>query len=57
MNLGIYSKFVIAIIAGAIGWAALVVHSPVDHITADEWIVGATSLATALGVYAVKNAP
>jgi hypothetical protein len=56
-SLGMYSKFVTAIIVGAIGWATLVVHSASGPITADEWIQGATALAVALGVYAVKNAP
>lgn len=57
MNLGIYSKTVTALIVGAIGWASLVVHSTSGPITADEWIVGATALASAFGVFVVKNAP
>lgn len=56
MNLGKYGKTVTALITGAIGWATLVVHSAPAAITADEWIVGVTALATALGVYAVANA-
>jgi hypothetical protein len=55
--LGKYGKTISALIAGAIGWATLVVHSAPSAITADEWIQGATALAIALGVYAVANAP
>lgn len=55
MNLGRYSKVITAIITGAIGWGTLVINSPAAHISAQEWIVGATYLATALGVYAVTN--
>ena len=55
--LGKYGKTITAIITGAIGWATLVVNSDAVDITANEWIVGATALATALGVYAVANAP
>jgi hypothetical protein len=57
MNLGRYSKLITAVVAGAIGWATLVVHSPAGHISAGEWIDGATYLAIALGVYAVPNQP
>jgi hypothetical protein len=56
MNLGRYAKLVTALVTGAIGWATLVVNSDPTAITAEEWIVGATYLATALGVYTVPNA-
>lgn len=56
MNLGPYGKTVVAVVAGAIGFATLVVQSPPAEITAPEWITGATYLAVALGVYQVKNA-
>lgn len=55
MLTGAANKCVAAVIAGAIGWATLVVNSAPTEITAQEWIVGATYLATALGVYTVKN--
>lgn len=55
MNLGRYAKLVTALVAGAIGFATLVVNSAPTAITAPEWIVGATYLATALGVYVVPN--
>jgi L-serine deaminase len=55
MNLGRYSKVIAALVAGAIGFATLVVNSPAAHISAQEWIVGATYLATALGVFVVPN--
>lgn len=56
MNLNPYRKTIAAIVTGAIGWATLVVTSEPTAITAMEWIAGATSLATALGVYLVPNA-
>jgi L-serine deaminase len=55
MNLSRYSKTIMAVVAGAIGWATLVVNSPAAHISAQEWIVGATYLASALGVFVVPN--
>lgn len=56
MNLGLYGKTVTAVVAGAIGWATLVVNSAPAAISATEWIAGATYAAIALGVYQVKNA-
>lgn len=56
MNLGRYAKTVAALVAGAIGWATLVVASDSVPITAEEWIAGGTALAVALGVYVVPNA-
>lgn len=50
-----YLKTITALVTGAIGWATLVVNSAPTEITSSEWIVGATILATALGVYAVPN--
>ncbi len=55
MFTGNANKFITAIVAGAIGFATLVVNSASSSITASEWIAGATYLATALGVYAVAN--
>lgn len=57
MNFGAYSKTVVAVVAGVIGWATLVTTSPAAHISAQEWIVGGTYLVTALGVYQVTNQP
>lgn len=57
MTFGRYSKLITAIVSGVIGWATLVVNSPAADISAQEWIVGATYLATAFGVFAVSNAP
>lgn len=56
MNLGRYSKLVTALVAGAIGFATLVVNSAPTAITASEWIAGATYAAVALGVFVVPNA-
>lgn len=50
-----YRKTITAVVTGAIGWAAAVVVSDPSAITASEWVMGATALATALGVYAVSN--
>lgn len=57
MNLGRYAKLVTALVAGAIGWATLVVNSPAAHISSSEWIVGASALAAAFGVFIVPNTP
>ena len=56
-NLAPYRKTVTAVVTGLIGWAAVVITSEPTAITASEWLMGATALATALGVYAVANQP
>lgn len=50
-----YNKTITAVVTGLIGWAAAVVTSDATRITAPEWVMLATVLATALGVYAVPN--
>ena len=50
-----YLKTIAAVITGVIGWATLVVNSASTSVTASEWIVLATAVATALGVYLVPN--
>jgi hypothetical protein len=45
------------VIIGSLGWATMVVHSASGPITADEWLAGATVLATAVGVYTFSNTP
>ncbi len=57
MNLSPYLKTITALVVALIGWATLVVNSASTDITASEWIVLATAVATALGVYAVPNLP
>ena len=52
-----YRKTITAVVTGLIGWAAVVITSEPAAITASEWLMGATALATALGVYAVANDP
>lgn len=52
-----FRKTVTAIITGVIGWAAAVVASDPVNITASEWVFGATVVATALGVFQVRNKP
>lgn len=55
MNFAPYRKTVTAIVTGLIGWATLVVTSEPAAITSGEWIVFATVVATALGVYQIPN--
>lgn len=50
-----YRKTVTAVVVGLLGWAAAVVTSDRASISAGEWIMLATALATALGVYSVPN--
>jgi hypothetical protein len=57
MNLAPYRKTVAAVVTGLIGWATVVVTSAAAAITAGEWIMLATVVATALGVYQVSNEP
>lgn len=54
-NLPAYRKTLSAIVTGVIGWATAVTVSAPARITAAEWIVLATVLATALGVFAAPN--
>jgi hypothetical protein len=57
VNLGHYSKTITALVAGVLGWAAVVITSDAAKITASEWLALGTAAATALGVYAVPNQP
>lgn len=57
MNFAPYRKTLAAVITGLIGWATAVITSDVSHVTAAEWIMLGTVLATALGVYNVPNDP
>lgn len=57
LNLPAYRKTIAAVVVGLIGWATVVIASPVVKITASEWLMLATGLATALGVYTVPNEP
>lgn len=50
-----YAKTFAALIIGALAWATVVVHSPVAHISGDEWLQAGGTLATALGVYGTTN--
>ena len=54
-KLGPYAKTVAALVVGLIGWASAVVASAPAAITATEWIMLATVVATAIGVYSVTN--
>lgn len=51
-----YRKTVTALATGLIGWATAVVASSSSAITASEWIMLATAICTAIGVYGVPNA-
>lgn len=54
-KLGPYQKSVTALVAGALGWAAVVISSPTAPVTASEWLALGVVAAQALGVYAVVN--
>lgn len=56
-NLPAYRKTISAVVTGLLGWAAVVVTSEPSPVTASEWLVLGTTLATALGVYSVPNEP
>lgn len=53
--MGEYKKTITAVVTGLIGWGAAVVVSDRASISASEWILLATVVATALGVYSVPN--
>lgn len=55
MNLAPYRKTVTAVVTGLIGWGTVVVTSAATAVTGGEWIMLATVLATALGVYTATN--
>ncbi len=55
VNLGTYNKTITALITGLIGWGSAVVTSDTTAITAAEWIMLATVIATALGVFSIAN--
>ena len=55
MNLPAYRKTVSAVVTGLIGWATIVITSEVVPITSSEWLTLVVVLATALGVYTVRN--
>jgi hypothetical protein len=50
-------KAIGAFLVGAVGWGAAVVESAPAHITATEWIAGATVIVSTLVVYVLTNAP
>lgn len=55
MNIGKFNKTTSAVATGLLGWGAVVISSDSKPITASEWLSLGVALATALGVYAVKN--
>lgn len=57
MNLSRYRKTITATITGLLGWAGVVITSSGAHISASEWLALATVLATAFGVFIVRNDP
>lgn len=52
-----YAKSVTALVTAVLGWGAVVVASPPGPVTAAEWLSLGVAVATALGVYAVRNEP
>jgi len=55
MKLAAYRKSITALITGLLGWGAVVIVSESTKITASEWLSLGIALATAAGVYQVKN--
>lgn len=55
MELKAYSKTIVAAIGAIITWAYVVVDTPSGPITSREWVALAGGVATATGVWAVKN--
>lgn len=55
MNLSPYRKTVAAVVGAALTWGTVVTQSAPSAVTASEWIAGGILLATAVGVYGVKN--
>lgn len=51
-----YNKTIAALVTGLIGWSSVVIVSEATKISAPEWVMFATVVATALGVYTVPNA-
>lgn len=51
-----YAKTISSVVTGLIGWATVVITSVEPAITASEWLMLATVVATSLGVYQVRNA-
>jgi len=55
INLAPYRKTVTAVVTGLTGWGSAVVVSAPTAVTAGEWIMLATVLATSFGVYQIAN--
>lgn len=55
MNLNPYRKTITAVVTGLIGWSAAITTSDSSSITAAEWVMLATILATSFGVYQIAN--
>lgn len=55
VNLAPYKKTIAAVVTGLIGWSSAVVVSDPAQITAGEYVMLATVVATALGVYQITN--
>jgi hypothetical protein len=53
MSLGIYSKFIVAVIGALATWATAALADGV--VSAQEWIALVLAVLTALGVYQVRN--
>jgi hypothetical protein len=50
-----YRKSITALFTGIVGWAGFVIASAPTEITAPEWLMLATAVGIALGVYAMPN--
>lgn len=52
---GQYRKTITAVVGAGIAFATLVITSEPVAITAPEWLSGGIGLATAIGVYGIRN--
>ncbi len=50
-----YRKTIAAVVGASLTWGVVVTESAPAAVTASEWIAGGVLLATAVGVYGVKN--
>lgn len=58
-KLGKYQKTIAALVAGILGWFAVIIAASPNnfHVTSSQWLALGVALATALGVYGVPNTP
>lgn len=57
IEFGRYNKTIAALVIGILGWGGVVVNSDAASVTASEWLALGVAVATAVGVWSVKNSP